>query len=161
MNNAKAWALGLILGFFGIIISASLFVYIVLKTEVIFGILAVACGAISGGAVGLGYRLGKGTFKAKKDVTIFLWVLTLFGLLGMLAAYFGPYFLFMNGLSFSLYFTLIEFGLMDAVFILIGALGGRWAGTRFAQAIILKEVQQQAMKHVKEKAVKNLDKKFK
>ena len=146
-DNTKAWTLGVILGIIGVILSAGVLIYITLKTERIFGIVTIISGIISGGAVGLGYKLGKGNLTSKSQVQMFLWILTFFGLLGVSAAYFGPYILFAaNGISFLDYISLIGFGFMDIIFILIGAYGGRYAGESLARSIILDELRHEQIK---------------
>ena len=92
-DNSKAWILGSFLGLIGIVLAAVLFVFITLKTGHIFGIAAILCGAIAGGAVGFGYKMGGGRIGSKSEAQLFLWVLTGFGFLGVLAAYFGQYIL--------------------------------------------------------------------
>ncbi|MBT5023098.1 hypothetical protein HOK51_08090 [Candidatus Woesearchaeota archaeon] len=129
---------GLLFGLIGIIISAIIFVVVAVKTDTIFGIVAILCGAISGGAFGLGYKIGKGTFKKEACVKNFLLFATAFGLVGVLAAYLAPSIWFaMHGIPLSFYLSLIEFDFMDALFIAIGAYGGRWAGKKVANMIIV------------------------
>ena len=128
----------------------------------ILGIVAILCGGISGGAVGLGYKLGQGKIDSKKEANTFLWILTLFGLFGVLVGYLGPYLIFASkGFSFSMYFSLIGFDFISLLFIIIGAYGGRWAGSHIARSIILKEAYKEAIEHVKEKTVRKIDNKFK
>ena len=160
-TNSKAWLAGSVLGVLGIIMSAGVFIFITLKTERIFGIVAVLCGALSGGAVGLGYKVAKGELTSKSQVTSFLWVLTFFGLLGVLTAYFGPYILFLGDLSFGEYISFIELDIKDAFFIFIGAYGGRWVGEAIARSIILKGMKQEALQDIKQTRIQNIDKKLK
>ena len=160
-NNQSAWLTAIIAGIIGIAISSAIFVFIATKTGSIYGAVAILCGAISGGAVGLGYKLAKGKFKTASDVKIFTWVLALFGLLGVMNAYLAPYvFIAKAAIPLSMYFSLMQFGFMDALFILIGAYGGRWAGSFMAKSIIISQFKQHIEKAQKEQ-IKKADSKIK
>ena len=162
MKDQAAWILGILFGLFGILISAGLFAFIALETGMIFGMVAILCGGISGGAVGLGYKIGKGKLKSKKEVNTFLSVITLFGLFGIIIAYLGPYWVFASKLlSFSMYMSLIDFNLMDLMFMFIGAYGGRWVGARIARSILLNEAYRQYMEKAKDKTTNQIDNKLK
>ena len=142
----KTWLFGIILGIIGIVVGGGIFIAITLKTGMIIGFAAILVGAIAGGGFGLGYKLGNGKFKDKPDVQRFLAVATIFGLLGMFAAYFGPYiFLFApKGINLALYLSAVGFGIRDILFIAIGAFGGRWAGKSLAKLIIMKQITEKA-----------------
>ncbi len=141
IDNSRAWILATVFGIAGILLSAILFVFITWKTGYILGLVAIICGAISGGAAGLGFKLAQGKIATKEGVMVFIWSLAFFGLMGMLAAYFGPYLLFASkGISFTTYLSLISFDAKDIVFIMIGSFGGRWAGSRIARSIIITQL---------------------
>jgi len=155
MKNSKAWTLAIIFGIIGIILSAVILILIMLKTGYIIGIVTVLGGALSGGAAGLGYKLGNGNLKDKSEVQTFLWILTGFGFLGVLAAYIGPYFVFFSpNLGFSLYISLIGFDYKDVLFLIIGALGGRWAGERIARSIIISNLRPEIARMLAQQKVK-------
>jgi hypothetical protein len=130
-NNMIAWSAGILSGLVSVAISAFIFVLIAIKTGYIFGFVSILCGVISGGIVGLIYKLANGRISNRKEARIFLFVLTIFGLLGVLAAYALPFFLF-NTESFIEYLSIIDFDLKDVLFIVIGAFGGRWVGKKLA-----------------------------
>lgn len=141
MENRKAWTLAIIFGFIGVIISGAIFFAMMYYTDRIFGLVAIACGFISGGAAGLGYRIGKGSIHGG-NVKKFLTVSALFGLLGVAAGYMAPYVYLASQLgrlfTLSGYFALMEYGFMDLLFIAIGAWGGRWAGQKVGLSIVYK-----------------------
>ena len=137
-SNLKAWTLGFIFGILGIIVSAFVFIFVALKTGYILGLITVLCGALAGGAFGIGYRIGKGKLYSKAQVTTFEHILFFFGLFGLLAAYFGPYLLF--DLDFSAYLSLIDFNLQDFAFILAGAIGGYYAGKFFLPSLVASDL---------------------
>lgn len=154
-DNSKAYITGIVLGIIAAIISVGIFIVFTVKSGIIFGLAAVLVGVVSGGAVGLGYRLGKGKITNDSEAAKFLWTLTLFGLLGMLIAYFGPYLYFATGgLNISMYLTLIGFDWMDILFIAIGAYGGRWAGKKIGYSLFMKHVREQQIKNIKIKPKK-------
>ena len=55
----------------------------------------------------------------------------------------------MNGLSFGIYITLLGFNGKDAIFIIIGALGGRWAGKKFGMSIVKKQIVKESVQGIK------------
>lgn len=142
MENAKAWTLATIFGSVGVVISAAIFFIIMYLTNMILGIVAIGCGMLSGGAAGLGYRLGKGNFHSKREMVIFLWMMTLFGLLGVTAGYFTPYLLLivLSGElpSLSGYISLLT--AKSFLFIVIGAYGGRWSGKKIGWSIVQSDI---------------------
>ena len=146
INMKKAWTLSVLFGIIGMILSGAIFFGIMYATEMIFGFVAIGCGMLSGGLAALGFKLGKGDFKSQKEITIFLSLLTVFGLLGVISGYFAPYFYFLikNGMMINvgIYLSLIEFGFMDVVFALIGAYGGRYIGKRMVSSILIKNTNQ-------------------
>jgi hypothetical protein len=133
-KNALAWVAGLLVGMVGIAISAAIFVIIAMNTGYIYGAVAILCGALSGGIVGITYKLAKGKILNPTQAKIFLWVLTVFGLLGVLAAYVSPYIIYpVDGGGFIGYVKFMEFDIKDVLFIVIGAYGGRLVGMKLAQ----------------------------
>ena len=142
----KAWTLSVLFGIIGMILSGAIFFGIMYATEMIFGFVAIGCGMLSGGLAALGFKLGKGDFKSQKEITIFLSLLTVFGLLGVISGYFAPYFYFLirNGMliNLSFYLSLIEFGFMDIIFALIGAYGGRYIGKIVVRSALLRMIEQ-------------------
>jgi hypothetical protein len=138
MSKTTQWLFAIILGVIGVLVSAGIFVYVAYATERIFGLVAVACGFISGGAASLGFMLGGGSFRIKSDVDAYLWMSTIFGLLGVLSAYFLPYLILFSAMPMATYLNLISFGILDVVFIAIGAYGGKWAGQNIGKLILIK-----------------------
>ena len=138
-NNNKAWVMGVILGILGVIVSSGIYIYIAWTTERIFGIVAILCGLIGGGAAGLGFRLGRGQISSADSAKKFLAVTTIFGFLGVAGAYIGPYLIFgWIGLPFSAYMELIEFDIMDVLFIVFGTFAGRGAGKSIGKTIMVR-----------------------
>ena len=128
--RALAYILGTIIGLIGAAIAAGILIWITIKTGMVFGIATIILGAIAGGAFAIGYRIGGG-----EPSGVSVLVAALMGLIAIGAAYFGPgIWLSSNGLDINTYLELIEFGILDVVFIVIGALGGRAAGRAIINA---------------------------
>lgn len=144
MKNSRAWILGVFFGIIGVIVCSAILIAMAYYLNMIHGIAAIFCGAISGGAVGLGYKIGHGRLRTKYQVSGFLLVATLFGFLGVVGAYYGPYLLFIGTLPIGLYTDLMGIGAMSFIMMAIGAYGGRWAGKTLARSIILNDPKVQA-----------------
>ena len=67
INMKKAWTLSILFGIIGMILSGAIFFGIMYATEMIFGFVAIGCGMLSGGLAGLGFKLGKGDFRSRKE----------------------------------------------------------------------------------------------
>ena len=123
MKKSKPWILASAFGLIGVLISGAIFFSIAYATGTIFGLVAILCGFISGGAAGLGYKIGKGTLHKGKEVKPFLAMVTLFGLLGIIVGYLAPYIYFAVSfgafISLETYFKIICFNFIDALFVFI------------------------------------------
>ncbi len=155
MNQSKAWLLAVILGSVGVLISGALFFAVLYFTGIIFGILTIGCGVISGFASAVGFKIGKGSFSTDKHVSAFLHLATAFGFLGVVAGYgalLGFDFLTGNPTPW------VNLDLMDLLFVVLGAYGGRWAGEKYLMMQLNKVVEQDLSQ---EGAVAVIDSKFK
>jgi hypothetical protein len=147
-NNNLSWILGITFGLVGALVSAAIYVYIAYKIHIIFSLVAILCGIIAGGAMALGFMLGKGKL-TQKNVSLYLWATTILGAIGVLAAYFLPYVIYFRFLSLSFYLTLIKFGFLDVLFIVFGAFGGRWAGQKVGYMMFHSQLSEQALEEFK------------
>ncbi|MEM4230526.1 MAG: hypothetical protein QXF25_01495 [Candidatus Pacearchaeota archaeon] len=149
----KPFILSIVMGLLAVIISAAILVIITYKTGRIFGIITFLSGVVCGGATGWGYKIGKGKIVSKNDAQFFLTLCTIFGAVGVIAAYLGPYLiLFSKFLSLNSYLNLLKFGILDILFIVLGAFGGRWAGKKVALSILINQAyEQQEKKYLKKK----------
>lgn len=131
----------------GVVISRAIFFGIRYATEMIYGFVAIGCGMLSAGLAALGFKIGKGNFRSNKDVTLYLTLLTGFGLLGVISGYFAPYFYYSIQFgvfgNIGLYFELIELNFIDAIFGLIGAYGGRAIGKNMVKSTLIKKMHTQ------------------
>lgn len=152
----KSYVLGSILGLIGAAIGGTILALITIKTGTMYGYLSILSGIIAGLLFGLGFKLGKADFKTKAQVSTYLMVAMVFGLLGVIAGYVGIVAYFVNdGLPFALVSQ--EFDLRDILFLVLGGYGGRLMGKHFLKRLLTEVAEEK----VKKEGVENIDAKFK
>lgn len=148
------WILAIVFGVLGTLLSAGLFVALLIMTGSVFGILVAAFGVLAGLLTAVGFKLGKGSLASGREVALFLLLATIFGFLGVAAGY-GVLIGFAWFGGDATPWSVLE--PLDLLFALIGAFGGRWAGEKFLLHFVHKH---EAAKLEEPGALSNLDAKF-
>ncbi|MEK7619574.1 MAG: hypothetical protein AAB416_05080 [Patescibacteria group bacterium] len=148
------WILAIVFGVLGALLSAGLFLVLLLMTGSVFGILVAAFGVLAGLATAVGFKLGKGSLATSREVTLFLSLVTIFGFLGVAAGYGVLMGFAWFGGDITPWSVLEP---LDLLFAFLGALGGRWAGEKFLLHFVHKH---EAAKLEEPGAVSSLDSKF-
>jgi len=151
--NGFQYVSSILLGLIGAIVGGAIYFGSVIYTHYAFGLIIFFTGAFAGFCLAFGYKIGGGRLKRKEEIIFLKYSSMLVGALSGVFGYFGLYFLgnlLGIPLSFSEYIQLIDFGIVEIIFIAIGGIGGNWIIGRSMKFLYRKEIKEEQERLAKE-----------
>ena len=144
LRNNKPIIFAIIFGLLGSVFGGIIFFSSIMITGWIFGIITYGTGALASFLSVWGYSKGGGKLKKESEIMFMRFYAYFVGLLSGIFSYFGLYLLLLLiGVytEIGVYITDMGIDIFDAIFIGIGALGGRWGLTVGVRHFYKKEVK--------------------